>query len=42
VLVEKVVPQGVAFGRIAGALLIVAGAIVLLRPDLAMSVGGPM
>jgi predicted metal-binding membrane protein len=42
VLVEKVVPQGVAFGRIAGALLIVAGAIVLVRPDLAMSVGGPM
>jgi predicted metal-binding membrane protein len=42
VLVEKVVPQGVAFGRIAGAMLIVAGAIVLLRPDLAMSVGGPM
>ncbi|MEK6206515.1 MAG: DUF2182 domain-containing protein [Chloroflexota bacterium] len=42
VLVEKVVPQGVAFGRIAGALLIVAGAIVLVRPELAMSVGGPM
>lgn len=42
VLVEKVVPQGVAFGRIAGALLIVAGAIVFVRPELAMSVGGPM
>jgi predicted metal-binding membrane protein len=42
VLVEKVVPQGVAFGRIAGVLLIVAGAIVFVRPDLAMSVGGPM
>ena len=42
VLVEKLVPQGVAFGRIAGALLIVAGAIVLIRPDLAMSVGGSM
>ena len=42
VLVEKVVPQGVAFGRITGALLIVAGAIAVVRPDLAMSVGGPM
>ena len=42
VLVEKVVPQGVAFGRIAGALLIVAGLVVLVRPELAMSVGGPM
>jgi predicted metal-binding membrane protein len=42
VLVEKVVPQGVAFGRIAGAVLIIAGAIVFVRPDLAMSVGGSM
>ena len=42
VLVEKVRPEGVVFGRIAGAFLIVAGAIVLVRPELAMSVGGPM
>jgi predicted metal-binding membrane protein len=42
VLVEKVRPEGVAFGRIAGALLIAAGAIVLVRPELAMSIGGPM
>src|SRR6266513_1746972 len=42
VLVEKVRPEGVAFGRIAGALLIVAAVIVLERPELAMFVGGPM
>jgi predicted metal-binding membrane protein len=42
VLVEKVRPEGVVFGRIAGAFLIVAGAILLVRPELAMSVGGPM
>jgi predicted metal-binding membrane protein len=42
VLVEKVRPEGVAFGRFAGALLIIAGAIVFARPELAMSVGGPM
>jgi predicted metal-binding membrane protein len=42
VLVEKVRPEGVAFGRIAGAVLIAAAAIVFARPELAMSVGGPM
>jgi predicted metal-binding membrane protein len=42
VLVEKVRPEGVAFGRIAGVLLIVAGVIVLVRPELAMPLGGPM
>jgi predicted metal-binding membrane protein len=42
VLIEKVRPEGVAFGRIAGVLLIAAGVIVLARPELAMSVGGPM
>jgi len=42
VLVEKVRPEGVAFGRIAGALLIAAGVIVLARPELAGPVGGPM
>jgi predicted metal-binding membrane protein len=42
VLVEKVRPEGVAFGRVAGAMLIAAAVIVFLRPELAMSVGGPM
>jgi predicted metal-binding membrane protein len=42
VLIEKVRPEGVAFGRFAGALLIIAGVIVFARPELAMSVGGPM
>jgi predicted metal-binding membrane protein len=42
VLVEKVRPEGVAFGRIAGGLMIVAAVVVLVRPDLAMSVGGTM
>lgn len=42
VLVEKVRPEGVAFGRIAGALLIAAAIIVFVRPELAMSVGGSM
>jgi predicted metal-binding membrane protein len=42
VLVEKLRAEGVAFGRIAGALLIAAAVIVLARPELAMSIGGPM
>jgi predicted metal-binding membrane protein len=42
VVVEKLRPEGVAFGRIAGALLIAASLIVLARPDLAISIGGPM
>jgi predicted metal-binding membrane protein len=42
VFVEKVRPEGVAFGRIAGGLMIVAAVVVLVRPELAMSVGGPM
>jgi predicted metal-binding membrane protein len=42
VLVEKVRPEGVAFGRIAGAVLIALAVIVFGRPELAMSVGGPM
>ena len=42
VLVEKVRPEGIAFGRIAGALLIVAAVIVFARPDLALSFGEPM
>jgi predicted metal-binding membrane protein len=42
VLVEKVRPEGILFGRVAGAVLIAAAVIVLARPELAMSVGGPM
>jgi predicted metal-binding membrane protein len=42
VLVEKLRPEGVSFGRIAGVLLIAAAVIVLARPELAMSIGGPM
>jgi predicted metal-binding membrane protein len=42
VLIEKVRPEGVVFGRIAGASFIVAAIIVFARPELAMSVGGPM
>jgi predicted metal-binding membrane protein len=42
VFLEKVLPRGVGFGRIAGALLIGSAVIVLARPELAMSVGGPM
>ena len=39
VLLEKVRPEGVAFGRIAGGLLITAAVIVFAFPELAMSVG---
>jgi len=42
VLIEKVRPEGVAFGRIAGGLLIVAAVIVFAFPELAISVGGSM
>jgi len=42
VIVEKVRPEGITLGRIAGALLIAAAVIVFARPDLAMSFGGPM
>ena len=42
VLVEKVRPEGITFGRIAGALLIAAAVIVFARPDLALSFGEPM
>jgi len=42
VLVEKLRAEGVAFGRIAGALLIAAAVIVLARPELAISIGGPI
>jgi predicted metal-binding membrane protein len=42
VLVEKVRPEGVAFGRIAGVVLIAAAVIVFARPELAISIGEPM
>jgi predicted metal-binding membrane protein len=40
VLLEKLLPRGVAFGRIAGTLLVAAAAIVLARPELAMPISG--
>ncbi|HET8568010.1 MAG TPA: DUF2182 domain-containing protein [Candidatus Limnocylindria bacterium] len=36
VLVEKVLPVGVAFSRVVGAVLIAAGLAILARPELAM------
>ena len=42
VLIEKVRPEGVVFGRIAGALLILAAVVVVAFPGVAMSVGGSM
>jgi predicted metal-binding membrane protein len=42
VLLEKVLPRGVAFGRIAGTLLVAAAVIVLARPELAMAISGGM
>jgi predicted metal-binding membrane protein len=42
VLVEKVRPEGIAVGRIAGALLIAAAVLVFARPELAITVSGPM
>jgi predicted metal-binding membrane protein len=42
VFVEKVLPQGVAFGRALGVALIAAGAIIVARPDLTMLLLGGM
>jgi predicted metal-binding membrane protein len=42
VLIEKVRPEGVVFGRIAGALLILAAVVVVAFPGVAMSGGGSM
>src|SRR5256712_10453293 len=39
VLLEKLRPEGVAFGRIAGGLLIISAVIVFAFPELAMSPG---
>ena len=40
VFVEKVVPQGVAFGRVMGIALIALAALVLIRPELAGTTDG--
>ena len=40
VLVEKVAPRGVAFGRVMGVALVALAALVLLRPELAGTTGG--
>lgn len=42
VFVEKVVPNGVAFGRVIGVLLMLAGIVVFVRPDLAALLPGAM
>ena len=42
VLVEKVVPQGVAFGRVVGAALIAGAVLVAVRPEIAQSLSGNM
>jgi predicted metal-binding membrane protein len=39
VLIEKLRPEGVFVGRVAGAVLIAAAVIAFVRPELAMSVG---
>ena len=40
VLVEKVAPRGVAFGRVIGLVLVGLAALVLVRPELAGTTGG--
>src|SRR5256886_6527560 len=42
VLVEKVRPEGVAFGRVTGAALVAASFVVLARPELAIEMNGGM
>jgi predicted metal-binding membrane protein len=42
VLVEKVLPRGVAIGRVAGAVLVAASVVVLVRPDLAVNLMSEM
>ena len=42
VLVEKVVPHGIAFGRILGAILVIAALLVLVRPELVAGMGTAM
>ena len=42
VFVEKVAPQGVAFGRVTGAALVAASLVVLARPEIAIDLSGGM
>jgi predicted metal-binding membrane protein len=42
VLVEKLLPQGVSFGRVAGGILVAAALLVLVRPELATGMPGAM
>ncbi len=42
VLIEKLFPRGVAFGRVIGAILVAASFVVFVRPDLVVGVGTRM
>jgi predicted metal-binding membrane protein len=42
VFVEKVMPRGVAFGRLIGVFLIAGAVLVALRPEIAQSLAGKM
>ena len=42
VFVEKVVPQGVTFGRVVGVALIAGAVLVAVRPEIARSLAGNM
>ena len=42
VLVEKVLPRGVAFGRVMGTGLIAGGLLVATRPEVAQFLSGKM
>src|SRR5207302_1841254 len=42
VFVEKVLPRGVAFGRVIGVALIVGAVLVAVRPEIAQSLAGKM
>jgi predicted metal-binding membrane protein len=42
VFVEKVLPRGVAFGRVIGAALIAGAVLVAVRPEIAQSLAGKM
>jgi predicted metal-binding membrane protein len=42
VLIEKIFPRGVAFGRVLGAILVAASFVVFVRPDLVAGVGTQM
>jgi hypothetical protein len=40
VFVEKVLPGGVAFGRVIGIVLIAGAALIAIRPEIAQSLAG--